>query len=555
MDDLLQCALVGTAKRSVPAGGHETDVLVAQVATGSAERSLLLRAGSRALYQRAGYTPERISQAPTPAAFDCRPVCSGHAAEILAGLLGHGNTAILLEALRRLEDACLVVPPELLPRALDMKGAEVRTALRPVLGERGHWLSQFQEEWHWAVTGQSGDADSLPADAERIWQEGCFPERRMLLQRLRAREPASARQWLKDAWAQEKADKRAELLESFAANLSQADMEFLEQALDDRSIRVRAVAARLLARLRDSALAQRMLRRAETMLAYTPPAPRKIVLGAKTGVGTLTITPPKEFDKQWECDGIQEKPPTGLGARTYWMVQVMALVPPSHWETHFGCAFSDLITAAALDDFGFWLLQAWSHAALLFQQQPCIQALWDYWRRWQPAAKQGPMQQAPAGLLVELWHAMEPKAAECRLTPLVQEPAAAVGWSPFLPALPHPWSLPFAKAYLAGLRKAAPEIAARQKAELDDWYVSLTTASVALPDVCFADALEAWEVCVREIPENSEYGIRAWRTALDKFAEVIRLRSEFIQALEQPQIREKGAVPLRREEQPPFPGP
>src|SRR5262249_44997953 len=156
-----------------------------------------------------------------------------------------------------------------------------------------------------------------------------------------------------------------------------------------------------------------------------------------------------------------------------------------------------------------------------------IQALWDYWRRWQPAGKKGLMKQVPAGLLIELLQAMEPKAAEIRLTLLLQEAQAAVAWSPFLPALPQTWSVPLGKVYLAGLRKAAQEITARQKATLDDWYVSLGTASVALPDVCFTEALEAWELSVREIPENSEYGIRAWRTALDKFAEVIRLRREF----------------------------
>ena len=41
-------------------------------------------------------------------------------------------------------------------------------------------------------------------------------------------------------------------------------------------------------------------------------------------MGTLTITPPKEFDPEWGRDGIQEKPPAGQGSRTYWMNQVGA---------------------------------------------------------------------------------------------------------------------------------------------------------------------------------------------------------------------------------------
>src|SRR5262249_31437907 len=145
--------LVGTAKRPQQPGRHETDALVAQLTDESPERNLLLRAGSRAVYHLAGYKSETISASVPPPVAESRAICSDAAAEILASLFMQEKAPLLLEALRRLETAHQLLPPELLPRALDQQQAEVRTALRPVLGERGRWLSQFHEAWHWATAG------------------------------------------------------------------------------------------------------------------------------------------------------------------------------------------------------------------------------------------------------------------------------------------------------------------------------------------------------------------------------------------------------------------
>jgi hypothetical protein len=133
-------------------------------------------------------------------------------------------------------------------------------------------------------------------------------------------------------------------------------------------------------------------------------------------------------------------------------------------------------------------------------------------------------------LLVDLMQSMEPAAVESRLTLLLEKPVAGVPWAAFLPTLPHPWSVPFAKTYLTGLQKAVERICAIHSAARDDWYESLNTASLALPEASFDAALAAWE-----LPENADHGFAGWRAALDRFTGVIRLRREFLDALQEPQ--------------------
>src|SRR5262249_44489792 len=140
------------------------------------------------------------------------------------------------------------LPHRLLPTALAEADTSVRAALAPVVGERGRWLAQLNDAWQWAARPPL-PADQLPPDAEAIWDEGSFADRCLVLKKLRAIDPAQARDWLAEVWAKEKAEQRAELLQIFDIALHPADEPFLEQALDDRSAAVRTDAAAHLSRL------------------------------------------------------------------------------------------------------------------------------------------------------------------------------------------------------------------------------------------------------------------------------------------------------------------
>ncbi|HLJ82407.1 MAG TPA: DUF5691 domain-containing protein, partial [Ktedonobacterales bacterium] len=200
MDELVTTALVGTAQRG---GGEVTtgapvDGLVAQVESRGAERALLFQAGALAMYRTAGATPIRGITAQQPAPEEKLPECSPSAAAWIRTLMSGTHPELLPEALERLRLARLRLPFDLLPLA--MSAREHRSALAPVLGERGCWLSSFNPAWAWVRGAMTGGADALPEDAETIWQEGTAGERVAVLRQMRASDPARAREWLTDVW-------------------------------------------------------------------------------------------------------------------------------------------------------------------------------------------------------------------------------------------------------------------------------------------------------------------------------------------------------------------
>lgn len=537
MDSLLKAALPGTGKHPAPPldPEHPVDRLIAPLATDRPEWNLLLRAGAWSVYETAGRVPQELSDAPSPAPPETRAACSRRAAVIL--LSARDDEDLLLECLGRLDRAGQRLPFDVLPTFLDQRCEPVREVLRLVLGERGRWLVQFNGDfngdWRWALTpslAAASAAETVPADAETLWQEGTPEQRRSVLRLVRTVDPAKARQWLQTAWPQEKADTRAAFLEGFEAGLSPADEEFLETCLDDRSKKVQAAAASLLSRLPGSKLARRMRERAEGMLSYAPAKPSgklKAALKALTGgsgSNALTVTPPQDLDKDWQRDGVQEKPPQGTGKRAFWLAQVMALVPPSHWESRFQGAPADLIRAAEADEFGPSLVEAWSHGAARFRLPSWLAACWDYWLAEAVRKKKAEKPQALA-MLVELLPAMEPAQAEEHVAQLLGRLGGdlPIPYRDLLAGLPRPWSKPLGRAYLDALRRFHAEHLSGRGRQ-DGWQVmsTLPIASRALPEACFEEATGPWE-----FPETTDYQHQYWRTELGKFVELIRTRRDF----------------------------
>ncbi len=513
MDPLVTAALVGTGQRQVSpietAAG--LDRLFAELPPAEPERALLLRAGAWAVYRDAGAHPARVDAAPSAPDEHLEP-CSPDAAIVLRRLIDGQMGDVLPEALDRLSRAQQRLPFDLLPAALNIRDAEQRAALAPVLGERGRWLSQFNKAWSWVAQTLDSTTGDLPRDAETIWQEGAAGQRIEVLRRLRAIDAPKAREWLDAVLKKEKAELRAELLATLEVGLCPEDEPLLEQVLDDRAERPRAVALGLLLKLSDSHLSVRMRQRAEAMLTFAN--------------GNLDAKPPIEVDAAWTRDGLRSKPPQAKGEREFLLREVLTRVPTSYWERYFGLTPDALLAATDGSKWRVAIVESWTNAAERFPSGAWASALWQFWS----AANDKEIKQAN-GTRGALLTQVLPLAADADREAWAL--AALANASPtddptlddLLGALPRPWSEAVGTAYVRGLHAFAATLTEKSKSA-EPWDDTLQAASVALPRACFAEAFEPIE-----IPTSNHWYMQNFRRQLDSLADILRTRQRIYEEI------------------------
>jgi hypothetical protein len=515
MESLVRAALVGTARQgaSPPPGTAHTDDLVARLGDLDAERSLLLRAGALAAYRLAGHAPggavDPMEAAPAETARSCSPA----AADLIGRMLDGTHVEFLPEALTRLGHAGLVLPPELLIAALNMRLIVIggaRVALAHALGARGRWLAEQNPAWGW-VREVLDERDPPPADADALWEEGEPRFRQSMFHHMRRADPTHARDWLAATWAREKANLRADLIGLLDVGLSAADEPLLTQALADKSGDVRQAAARLLARLPDSAFAVRMRERADALLTCSN--------------GALRAKPPATFDPAWARDDITEQAPGGTGKRAWWLMQLLVYVPPAYWLDRLGASPEQLAAAAGKTDYEAALIEGWSRAALLHQDAAWAPALWEWWLAPQ---RKGTLTRDDADEVRNPLGALVSRAlAEERIGRLLgtTNERAHPDMDSLVAALSAPWSAAFGEPYLEAARMAAAGTDGKQ-GDANDWNAGMNAAVTALPPDCFAAALEPWTV---HEPEQQS-GAR-WQQQIEEFTEALDFRRQLVEAI------------------------
>ncbi len=509
MDRITNAALIGSARAPIedalPSATPE-GALIGSLADANPEQRLLLAAGVRAIYRMAGYTPERLDAPLEPAPAETKTVCPANVADLIHQLLVARASDLLQEALERMIVAGLVLPPEMLPLALGSVSVAQRPLMAQVAGERGAWLGGFNNAWSWVRESLTHSLDEMPADADTIWQEGTSADRLQVLAHWRATDPAKARDEIAAVWRQEKADFRAELVDALAKNLSPDDELLLETALDDRSGAVRAVAQRLLARIPGSAYRARAIARADALLTM--------------GKKKLATMLPEAHEKSWERDGIVAKSRQGMGERSWWLMQTIAVTPPAHWVERFGAAPANLI-AAATDEHGVEVLEGWSRAAVLYDASDWVQPLVEAWSKRLGKRASGGI--SPLEMCELLLPKLPRSALEAMALKILRhgESKQDIAWETLVAALPRPWSVGLAREWLAGLRAFARDELASLKSYAPDWRECSEEHATLLPAECLDEALSPWEM---DEYANNRWQANSWREQHDRFLKTVRQR-------------------------------
>lgn len=170
-----------------------------------------------------------------------RPIVSGEARALLLRLLQEKR----LTADSEFAAACALERCRLRPHPFDLPRVEsfVRKHAERLGATARYWIERETPE-----VQRRGyfDAEEL---TPTNWADAPLARRAAFLESWRTRDATGAREALAAVWASRSADERLRLLGAMQSALSQEDVAFLEPLKKDRAPRIRALAARLLARL------------------------------------------------------------------------------------------------------------------------------------------------------------------------------------------------------------------------------------------------------------------------------------------------------------------
>jgi len=309
-----------------------------------------------------------------------------------------GNELLVAHWLRTCARAGRRPPARLLVTLLRLATtvAALREDVRTVAGPRGAWLARHNPRWAWAAPVDVTTAAERFPTATRA-------ERLAILVAVRGADPAAGRRLVESTWDTEQAAARAGLLDALAPGLSDEDEPFLESALDDRAVTVRAAAAALLDRLPNSRRARRMADRVREC--------------------DLPDELPDEPDPAARRDGITDQREHGHGRKASWLIQMLGAAPLGAVPAGLAAARSELVVG-------------WTRAALRQRNETWLRAL------------------AETRPTPELLAALPPERATAILD---GESTVDARFAGLLAACPGPWPGAFSGRIVARLRSTKTE--------------------------------------------------------------------------------------------------
>jgi hypothetical protein len=280
--------------------------------------------------------------------------------------------------------------------------------------------------------------------------------------------------------------------------------------------------------------------RADALIPWEPPEQTKSAIGRLAAVarslagfpadaGRLIVELPAGFDPAWRRDGLEEKPPRGLGERAWWLTQILSLVPPAHWESRFGADPASIVAAAKTNEWASSLCTGWTRAALLFRTAPWAAPLLAWWYALEPDTAGRTLPDAYRDL-VRLMPQAEAEGLAMDLLRLAGDSLTGVGVA-VLDALPRPWSAQFGRLYLERLERHASRLRSSNPPTVPHhWQSTLATAALALPIECLDEAGRTGEV-----PDTGAMWARSWyvywQREWNMFSETLQIRRQLTQEI------------------------
>lgn len=366
-DHIVHTALLGTDKRQLKQEelpGDLGEVFLSVDNKIDKEDQYLAIASVGFNYRKCGLVPFHKNVIRSHAAEEVRPYCSRPANQLLNEVIAMESLQLLGLWLHECASRDQVVLPEFIPVLLDLsiRYKPIQEQVLSVIGKRGEWLLPFNEAWQF---------NKVIID-ENIWQTGTLDQRKLYLQQLRKTDPNTARESLKQEWPQENANTKTELLKQLSINVSDADIEWLQQLLLEKSQKVKDEAVKLLKLLPASSIVQQYW---EVIKQSINIQQVKGLLGFGTKT-VLEISLLQGISETIFKSGI-EKLSTEKNAsdNDFILYQLISAVPPSFFENHYQLTKDALIDVFSKSKTGKQFLTAFGQASIMFRDVGWLRAI------------------------------------------------------------------------------------------------------------------------------------------------------------------------------------
>ena len=365
---IIHTALLGTDKRTLardeaePTLAAYVDEVVA--ATQDREEQFLQIAALHYNYRQCGLRPLHNGKASIePAPEEDKRYAPPAAHRVLSAVLEAGSASLLGYWLEHCAEKQFIVQPEAITSLLEsvIRQKPLQARALDCCGHRGAWLARFNTAWAFGRP-EEGDA----------WQTGTLEQRKIFLARTRNEDPAQARTLLQEAWPQENAADRTELVKQLSINAGADDLPWLETLLTDKSAKVKDAVTALLKAIPASSIVQ----------AYWKIVQSAVRLKKERGLLGLTSKEVIDFGTPGSVDewiyksGIEKvSSEKNSSDDAFLLYQLMRHIPPAFLETHLGLDRQQIVRLLLQTAEGQQFLSAIGSAAISFGDRAWVRAV------------------------------------------------------------------------------------------------------------------------------------------------------------------------------------